>query len=139
MSLVEITWNPERRELRKFGVIALVVLTAASAILHFLVKATFPWSGLPFCAGLTIFVISLISAPTTRYIYLALTFAALPIGMVVSFLLLAVFYFAILTPVGLVFRLLNRDLLARRFESERESYWTRRTPAEKPERYLNQF
>jgi len=139
MSLVEINWNPDRNELRKFGIIALVMLTAASAVLHFLVKIPLPWPVVVFSIGLTIFVISLISVNATRWIYLGLTLAALPIGMVVSFIVMFLFYFVVITPVGLVFRLINRDILSRRFESDRASYWIRRSPAAKLDRYLNQF
>jgi hypothetical protein len=139
MSLVEINWRPEQRELRKFGIIAFAMLTVISSLLHFAAGLSICWSAGLFSLGLIIFLISLISARATRIIYLGLTLAALPIGIVISFVLLAAFYFLVLTPMGLLFRLLGRDALSRRFEPDTESYWVKRRPAESPDRYFHQF
>jgi len=139
MSLVEINWRPEQRELRKFGIIAFVMLTVISLLLHFAVGLATVWSAGLSSLGLFIFLISLISARATRLIYLGLTLVAMPIGVTVSFVLLAAFYFLILTPVGLLFRLTGRDALSRKFEPDAESYWVKRRPAESPDRYFHQF
>jgi hypothetical protein len=138
MSLVEINWNPEKRELRKFGLIAVVVLGVAGIILRFVFGAAVLWAVLPGAAGLCIFLITFVSAKAGRIIYLALTFAALPIGLVMSVLLMGVFYFLVLTPVGLVFKIMGRDTLARRFEPDAPTYWTPRRGADDPERYFHQ-
>ncbi len=139
MSLVEINWNPERSELRKFGVIALVVLTAVSVVLRFVFKAGIVVPACVFTAGFCIFVTTLVSAKAARIIYLGLTFAAMPVGFVISVVLMAVFYYLVLTPVGLVFRLLGRDPLNRRFEPRAPTYWTPRRRVDSVERYFHQF
>ena len=59
--------------------------------------------------------------------------------MVVSFVLLAVFYYLLITPVGLFFRLTGRDILQRKFDASAESYWHPRRPAGNIKRYFNQF
>jgi len=138
MSLVEINWNPEKRELRLFGLIALVVLGAAGIILRFVFGAAGIWAVLVAAAGLSIFLVTLVSARAGRIIYLGLTFAALPIGFVISVLLMAVFYFFVLTPVGLVFKLLGRDPLERRFKKDTPTYWTPREHRDDLERYFHQ-
>jgi hypothetical protein len=138
MSLVEINWNPEKGQLRMFGLTAVLVLGVAAVILQFV----FGIAGIAalFVAGtgLCIFVISLIWAKAARIIYLGLTFAAMPIGLVISFLLMATFYFLILTPVGLVFRLLGRDVLARKFKADTPTYWTPHQQTCDPEQYFHQ-
>ncbi len=139
MSLVEINWRPEKKELRKFGLIALVITAAVFCVLHFLLKVEAKWAAVLFSIGAIIFLVSLISAKATRIVYLALTFAALPIGLVVSFLLLSLFYFLILTPVGILFRLIGRDVLNRKFKPDGGSYWVKRRGAESAERYFHQF
>jgi CHASE2 domain-containing sensor protein len=138
MSLVEIKWNPEKRELRQFGLIAVVVLGAAGIILRYVLGAAGVWAVLLGAAGLCIFLITLVSARAGRIIYLGLTFAALPIGFVISVLLMAAFYFLVLTPVGLVFKLSGRDLLNRRFNPDAPTYWTPRQHTDDPERYFHQ-
>jgi len=138
VSLVEINWNPEKRELRKFGLIGLVLLGAAGLILRFVFGAAGIWAVLPVAAGLFIFLVTLTSVKAGRALYLGLTFAALPIGLVISFLLMAAFYFLVLTPVGLVFKLSGRDVLERRFEPDAPTYWTKRRHTDDPERYFHQ-
>jgi hypothetical protein len=138
MSLVEINWNPEKRELRQFGLIAIVVLGAAGIILHFVFGVPGIWASMLAGTGLCICLITLVSARAGRIIYLGLTFAALPIGFVISVLLMAVFYFFVLTPVGLVFKLLGRDPLERKFKPDTTTYWTPREHRDDLERYFHQ-
>ncbi|MBE3142992.1 MAG: hypothetical protein IMZ61_03600 [Planctomycetes bacterium] len=138
MSLVEINWNPEKRELHKFGLIAIVVLGAAGIILRFGFGVAGIWALMLAGAGLCICLITLVSAKAARIIYLGLTFAALPIGFVISVLLMAAFYFFVLTPVGLVFKLLGRDPLERRFKPDTPTYWTPRQHRDDLERYFHQ-
>jgi hypothetical protein len=138
MSLVEINWNPENKELRKFGLIAIIVLGVAGIILRFVLGVTGIVALFIAAAGLFIFIVTLISARAGRIIYLAMTLAALPIGLVMSVLLLGTFYFLVLTPVGLVFKLLGRDPLVRKFEPDSPTYWTTRKHTDDHERYFHQ-
>jgi hypothetical protein len=64
---------------------------------------------------------------------------SLPIGWAVSFILLAAFYFLLLTPLGLFFRLIGRDTLGRKFDPDAESYWLTRQPPKNLDRYFHQF
>lgn len=138
MSLVEINWNPERKELRKFGVIAVAVLGTAGIILHFVLGVAGIWALMLAGAGLCICLITLVSAKAGRIIYLSMTLAALPIGFVVSILLMGMFYFLVLTPVGLIFKLLGRDPLERRFRPDNPTYWTPRQHRDDIEHYFHQ-
>ena len=52
---------------------------------------------------------------------------------------MAVSYYLVLTPIGLVMRLLGHDPLNRRWDRTAKSYWTKRTPPENTERYFRQF
>ncbi len=108
-------------------------------------------------AGAAICLCSLISPAVARILYLGLTLVAMPIGFVVSFVLLAVFYFLLLTPVALVFRLIGRDALCRSWRGRpalaasrqgsptqgqdalATSYWVPHKPSEDMERYFHQF
>jgi hypothetical protein len=51
---------------------------------------------------------------------MAITF---PIGLVVSNVILGLMYYGIITPVGLFFRLIGRDALARKFPTNADTYW----------------
>jgi hypothetical protein len=52
---------------------------------------------------------------------------------------LAAFYFLLLAPLGLFFRLIGRDPLCRKFDSNANSYWLSRQPPKGPEQYFHQF
>jgi len=139
MSIVEINWNPEKGQLRLFGLTAIVVLGTVAVILRFVLGVSGIVAVFVAGAGLCIFIVSLVSFKAARIIYLGLTFAGLPVGLVISFLLMATFYFFILTPVGLVFKLLGRDALARKFRTDSPTYWTSHTQTSDTERYFHQF
>ncbi len=62
-----------------------------------------------------------------------------PIGFVVSSVLMALVFYGIITPVGLVFRVLRRDPLNRRFDGNTGSYWVPHHQVEELERYFKQF
>lgn len=139
MSLVEIDWHPKRKQLRSFGKIALVASAIISLLLYLLKGIAIQWALTIFAVGFIIFASSMISFRLTRMIYVALVAVTFPIGLVVSFTLLAIFYFLLLAPVGLFFRLIGRDALGRKFDPTADSYWLQRNPPEKPERYFQQF
>ncbi len=139
MALLKINWHPTRKELGDFGKIALIATVLISLLLWGIKGVGFKWT-LPILAvGLIIFVASKTSEKLTRTIYLGLTMLTLPIGFVVSFILLAAFYYLVITPIGLVFRLMRRDLLCRKFDKTTNSYWLRRKPTETIDRYFRQF
>ena len=139
MSLVEIDWNPKSKQLRSFGKVALVASIVIALLLYLLEGVAIKWVLIIFSFGFIVFVISLISLKLTKMIYLGMILLTLPIGYVVSFILLAAFYFLLLAPLGFIFRLIGRDLLNRKFEPSARSYWLSRQPPKGPEQYFHQF
>lgn len=49
-------------------------------------------------------------------------------GRVVNPLVLGLIFFGLFTPVGIVMRLAGRDVLTRKWEAARRSYWVERDP-----------
>ncbi len=139
MSFVEIDWRPKRNQLRSFGIIALIVTAIISLLLYALKGVAIQWALAIFAVGLIIFLSSIISLRLTRVIYVVLMAVTFPIGLVVSFTLLAAFYFLLLAPLGLIFRIIGRDALCRKLDPTADSYWLQRNPPENLERYFQQF
>jgi len=139
MSLLEIKWHPTGKELRSFGKIALIASVVIPLLLHVIKGLGSRWALIIFAVGLAIFIISLFSVKLTRIIYIGLTAATMPIGLVVSFVLLATFYFLLITPLGLFFRLIGRDPLRREFDLAAKSYWHLRRSPDSLESYFRQF
>ncbi len=139
MSLVEIDWNPKSKQLQSFGKIALVASAVISLLLYLLKGVAIQWVLIIFAFGFIIFIISMISLKLTKMIYLGMILVTLPIGWVVSFILLSAFYFLLLAPLGLIFRLIGRDPLCRKFDPNAKSYWLSRQQPKGPEQYFHQF
>lgn len=139
MSLVEINWHPNQKQLRSFGLIALIASAIISLLLYLLKGLAIHWAIIIFVAGFIIFLSSRFSLRLTKVFYLAITAATMPIGFVVSFILLAGSYFILLMPLGLLFRLIGRDSLNRRFDPTADSYWIAHRPPEDIDRYFQQF
>jgi hypothetical protein len=139
MALIEVNWNPEKKDLRSFGWIGLVACCILAGLLYLLKGLAIKWICVIIAVGFVIFISSLVCLTITRLIYVGLTAITLPIGMAVSFLVLTLFFYLIITPVGLVFRLIGRDSMKRKFDSNVDSYWVEHRPTQKLERYFHQF
>ncbi len=131
--LIQIEWHPSRRQLHGFGVSTWLASAGLAIVLRWVWHAAPGWSWAVLAAGTATFLCSLISRKATRVLYLGLSIPALPVGFVVSFLLLAGFYFLVITPLALIFRLIGRDALCRGFDATAESYWVPRRPSAETE------
>ena len=139
MSLIEIDWNPKSKQLQNFGKIALAATFIISFLLYLLKGVAIQWVLIICAFGFITFIISKISLKLTKMIYLGMILLTMPIGWVVSFILMAAFYFLLLTPLGLFFRLIGRDPLYRKFDPTAKSYWMSRRPPKGLEQYFHQF
>jgi len=139
MSLITVNKNPDKKLLNSFGIIALLASVCISLLLYLVKGLAIEKALIVFLLGLVIFICSRTSPKLIRLIYLGLSYATLPIGFAVSFVVLAVFYFLILTPLALFFRLIGRDLLGLRFNTQAKTYWTKRSESATLERYFRQF
>ncbi len=81
---------------------------------------------------------ALIAPKALRLAYLAVTVIGIPIGYVVSHVVLAVIFFGVLTPTGLLLRFFKGDPIHRRWERGRASYFTARLPSA-PRRYFRTY
>jgi hypothetical protein len=61
-----------------------------------------------------------------------------PIGLMVSWLLLALLFYGMFTPLGLFFRLIGRDALCRRYRPDLDTYWTPKAGARDVRSYFRQ-
>jgi hypothetical protein len=146
--LIDLNLKPDRKMLAGFGWVTLVIFGLLGgivwwkhAIMGFHVgpvvarnTAMVLW-GIGLLSGL----LSLVRPEWNRFLYIALTLVAFPIGFVVSHVIVAFLFFAVITPVGLVFRLMGRDILTRRFDRAAPSYWVERPAPPPVERYFRQF
>lgn len=139
MSLVSVNWDPSDRDLKGFRWAGLIASIVVAVVLYAVKHVAIQWCGAVVAVGLIIWLSGLVSLTLTRYIYITLVTVTLPIGLTVSLILMSVFYYGLITPLGLVFRLMGRDVLCRRFDPEAQTYWIDHEQTKKSERYFHQF
>ena len=145
--LVTLNLDPDPRTLRQFGWIACTALSALSA-LAFSEAAMFAGglgprrlavAGALLALAVLAALASWLAPRAHRPLYVGLSLLTFPIGVAVSYLLLAGLYFGLFTPLALVFRLIGRDALRRKLDRNATSYWTK-APAPRPRSsYFRQY
>ncbi len=73
--------------------------------------------------GLAVGLIGLVKPPAIRPLFSALMTVTFPIGWAVSHVLLALLYYAVITPMALLFKMIGRDALSRRRRTGQATYW----------------
>lgn len=145
--MIEINWQPDDKTLRQFGWIAfvgfsLIALLAWKEWLVFsfglgaartAVASTF--AGL----GVVSALFSLVAPKANKPIFLGLTLLSYPIGFVLSYVIMGFLFYGLITPLGLVFRLIGKDPLNRRFEPQAATYWSEPRPRRGKDSYFRQF
>ncbi len=148
MAFFEINWKPSTKELRKFGFGSATILALLGAWVfwrHHLLGMDFEEQlsqtiGLWIWGVAVAFLILGMALPQLlKAAYLLLTATGLPIGFVVSYTIVFVIYFLLFLPIGLVFRLIGRDVLHRRFDRQAGSYWCDYDGHPPTKRYFRQF
>jgi hypothetical protein len=74
-----------------------------------------------------------------RWPYVVFTILTFPIGWAVSHLVLAIIYFGLIAPLGLVLRCCGRQPLAWKCNADGDTYWQPRPPEPKAKSYLRQY
>jgi len=80
-----------------------------------------------------------LASPLRKWFYMAWLGAVFPIGWIVSHLLLAIVFYMVVFPVGMLMRLFRYDALKRKFDPDCESYWRKREKNNDPRKYFRQF
>lgn len=134
-----VNWSPSRRELRHFSwglagalcVFTLLVTWRGGAVPR-LAWGTLPAAGMLVTAGL--------AAPRSLLpVYRGWMALTTPVGFAAQRLALILVFYALLTPIALVFKILGRDPLNRRLDRDADSYWIPHKPATDPKQYFRQF
>jgi len=138
VALIRIDHHPSTRQLNVFGVIWLVFFAVLGGVLL--------RNGSSALAAMVVWIFAII-VPSVgwivpefmRLVYVAMAYAAFPIGFVVSWLIMVVVYYLVLTLIGLVMRLFGYDPMNRRFDRSADTYWCPREQDTRLDKYFRQF
>ncbi len=138
MSLVRIDHQPSNKQLTVFASLWLLLVGGWALTLGM----RNGWTTLPMCLGAGALLgplLKLVHREPIRILYLGACYLTLPIGWVVSHVLLATIYYGVMTPIGLIMRMVGYDPMARKIDRECESYWIEREQASDSSKYFKQF
>jgi hypothetical protein len=124
-----------RRDLRNFGLLVGGILLALGAWFLYRGKPAAPFVLVP---GAPLVLLGAITPMTLRGPYLAWMTVALVLGLIVSTILLSVFYFVVMAPIGWAARLTGHDFMNRRFDKKAGTYWSPRRVTESARQRLEQ-
>ena len=136
MSLIRIQKNPSRRQLLVFAIAWLVFFGISGGVCW--IQGRHGPGGVLLALACAVPVVGAMAPSVLRIAYLGLSYATYPLGFVVSYVVLGFVYYLVLTPIGLMMRLLGRDPLERRFDPKAKSYWAAREPEKSVDSYFNQ-
>ncbi|NUM81297.1 hypothetical protein HUU42_10870 [bacterium] len=125
------------KSVRKFGIFLSVFLLLIAGYFFYKSNSIWIWFGITGAASaLLALVIPMMLFP----IYYGLTFISMIIGYFVSKLILTTMFAFFFIPVGLITRLLRKDLLNKRIDKKASTYWYKKevTPFSK-EKYERLF
>lgn len=130
--------EPSPRVLRQFAGIWLVVFLGVAAQNQFLKSrpaAAMVWAFVALAVGIP----GVVWPRWARWVYSGAMLMAFPIGWCVSNLLLALLYFGVITPIGLILRWSGRDELGLKPAPERQSFWQPKPPTSDVTSYFRQY
>jgi saxitoxin biosynthesis operon SxtJ-like protein len=134
----DVTAIPTDRQLRQFAVIGAAALMLLAVWRFSVLGAIILAAG---CATAAV-VVGLIGLARPRWLAPVFTFwliVAFPIAWLISHLVLAIIYFGLITPLGLLFRACGRDALDRAWPGRQDTFWRDKPAADQPQRYLRQY
>lgn len=126
----------EPRDLRKFGLVVGGVFALLG--LWFLYRhKSYAWYCL--APGLILMGLGLVAPRSLRPVFYGWMTLGMALGIVVSSILLTGLFYLVVTPIGLLTRLMRKDFLSLTLEPDASTYWGRRESAPKKSDYEKQY
>ena len=124
------------KEVRKFGIMFAIIFAAIAGFLLYKESTYWVW----LAGGAAFFLITgFVGHVILRPIYIGWMKFAFVLGWVNTRIILGIFFYLIVTPIGLGMRLFGNDLLDEKMEPEAKSYWKKRTTPFNPASMERQF
>lgn len=136
-NVMHVNRNPDDRLLRQFGGLC-AVFFGGMAVYRGITTGSDQWVWVLAVAGATAGLVGFLRPSLLKPVFVGWSIAVFPIGWMVSHLILALMFYLVFTPVGIVLRLLGKDPLQLKKTSVR-TYWKSHRSPENMKRYFRQF
>ena len=111
------------RDLRKFGLMVGGIFSALGILFLLRHKTHFPYFLWP---GVVMLAFGAVFPRALKYVYLAWMSVAVVVGFVMAHVVLTLFFFLVITPIGLVAQMFGKDFLRLKLDQQSATYWIRR-------------
>jgi len=138
MAIVDINWNPSKKELKVFSLLLIVFFAIVAWLAHGK-GASIETTSLIAGGGAIVGIAGVLSPAFIRVVYVVWMAAVFPIGFVVSNVVLAVVFYGVVWPIGLLTKLTDRNALQSGLDRETKTYWNVRQSVKDPRRYFRQY
>jgi Saxitoxin biosynthesis operon protein SxtJ len=119
--------DPSRANVRKFGLLFAAVCLVVTVLFAWKGNRLWVWTA----PGVAFFLVTaFFGHPVLRPLYTGWMMFASLLAWINTRLLLGLFFYLVLTPMGLLLRLMGKDLLDRKLDPTAASYWVVRTKKE---------
>ena len=108
------------RDLRKFGLMVGGVFAVLGLLFLWRHKAHYPYFLWP---GAVLVLFGAILPRALKWIYIAWMSVAFVLGFVMAHVILAVLFYLVITPIGLLAKLAGKDFLSLKLDRAAKSYW----------------
>ena len=132
-----VNWRPDARELRRFAVAMLIGFAVLGLLAVWRAWGINTTSLVLWSIGVVLAIAAFIPG-LGRVAYLAVYLPTSIIGYVVSNVILAVMFFLVITPLGIILKLLGKDLLQQR-RQKTTTQWTPVKSVKTEDSYYRQF
>jgi hypothetical protein len=116
---------PTRKDLRNFGLIMAGMILLFFGFLIPWIWNHRPWPLWPWMVSAVFVVVGLASPMVLGAVYRAWMKVGLVLGWINSRIILGVMFYGLVLPMGLIMRMMGKDPMARRLESDSPSYRVR--------------
>jgi Saxitoxin biosynthesis operon protein SxtJ len=136
--VIDLNLNPSKKELRVFGLCALAFLCLLAWIVARRTGSV-PAGGAIAGLGIVVAGLALTVPQVLRPVWIVLMVVNYPIGWVVTHVVMALIFYLVVTPVGVIMRLTGRDPMERAFDRSAKTYWKPRRTDSASARYFRQY
>ena len=114
----------EKSDLRKFGITVGIILIIVGGFLYWKEKESFQ---ILLTAGVVLLILGLTIPVILKPIYWVWMVFATILGWLMTRVILTLLFYVILSPIGLIARLLGKQFLDLKLNHLQQSYWSMRT------------
>jgi len=125
-----------KKELREFGLTMGVILVILGGVALWRGRPTYPYL---FGCGALFAAAGLALPAALKPLQKAWMAFGIMLGFVMSRVVLAILFYAVITPIGLATKIFGMDVLDQRIDKKANTYWKDRAEVKTKESYENQY